>query len=135
LGSPTVTKRAIVHQISQELGVTQLQTRDVVQRTLDAIIEALVSEGRIELRDFGVFEVRRRATRKARNPRTGEKVITPARNVVAFKPGREMGERVVVAGGGAGPHADREFATDRPEPGRSPSSSPRRKKQASGRPV
>ena len=51
-------------------------------------------EGRIELRNFGVFEVRERKPRKARNPRTGENVKVPAKLVVTFKPGREMGERV-----------------------------------------
>src|ERR1700738_4843384 len=90
----TVTKKEIVKRISEDLGRTQLQTKDIVQRTLDAIIQTLVSEGRIELRNFGVFEVKRRASRKARNPRTGEKVIAPAKNVVTFKPGKEMEERV-----------------------------------------
>src|SRR4051812_47101403 len=68
--SPTVTKKEIVRRISEDLGLTQLQTKDIVQRTLDAIIQALVSEGRIELRNFGIFEVRRRASRRAHNPRT-----------------------------------------------------------------
>ena len=61
--------------------------------------------GRIELRNFGVFEVKQRKPRKARNPRTGEKVKVPAKLVVTFKPGREMEERVgplqEVPGGGA----------------------------------
>jgi len=65
-----------------------------VQRTLDTIIQTLVSEGRIELRNFGVFEVKRRAPRKARNPRTGDKVYVPSKNVVTFKPGKEMEELV-----------------------------------------
>ena len=66
----------------------------IVQKTFDAIVEALVTEGRIELRNFGVFEVKPRAARKARNPRTGEKVLVAAKNVVTFKPGKEMEERV-----------------------------------------
>ncbi len=49
---------------------------------------------RIELRNFGVFEVKRRAPRKARNPRTGDKVFVPEKYVVTFKPGKEMEERV-----------------------------------------
>src|SRR3954463_2041890 len=93
-GSPTVTKKEIVRRISENLGLTQLQTKDIVQRTLDAIIQTLVSEGRIELRNFGVFEVKRRAPRKARNPRTGDKVYVPSKNVVTFKPGKEMEELV-----------------------------------------
>ena len=51
-------------------------------------------EKRIELRNFGVFEVKRRAPRKARNPRTGDKVYVPSKNVVTFKPGKEMEELV-----------------------------------------
>ena len=62
--------------------------------TFDGITQTLVEEGRIELRNFGVFEVKKRKPRKARNPRTGEKVKVPARLVVTFKPGREMEERI-----------------------------------------
>jgi len=89
-----VTKKEIVKKISEDIALTQLKTKDIVQRTLDAIIQTLVAEGRIELRNFGVFEVKRRAPRKARNPRTGDKVYVPAKNVVTFKPGKEMEELV-----------------------------------------
>jgi DNA-binding protein HU-beta/integration host factor subunit beta len=80
--------------ISEELGLTPLTALQAVQRVLDGITETLVEKGRIELRNFGVFEVRKRKPRKARNPRTGEQVKVPAKMVVAFKPGREMEERV-----------------------------------------
>ena len=89
-----MTKKEIVKKISEDIGLTQLKTKDIVQRTLDAIIQTLVSEGRIELRNFGVFEVKRRKARKARNPRTGQKVDVPPKNVVTFKPGKEMEEKV-----------------------------------------
>lgn len=89
-----MTKKEIVKRISEDIQLTQLKTKDIVQRTLDAIIATLVTEGRIELRNFGVFEVKRRKPRKARNPRTGEKVFVPAKNVVTFKPGKEMEELV-----------------------------------------
>jgi integration host factor subunit beta len=92
--SSGVTKKEIVKTISEEIGLTQLKTKEIVQKTFDAIVEALVAEGRIELRNFGVFEVKPRAARKARNPRTGDKVLVPAKNVVTFKPGKEMEERV-----------------------------------------
>ena len=65
-----------------------------MQKTFDAVVEALVAEHRIELRNFGVFEVKRRAARKARNPRTGDKVFVPEKYVVMFKPGKEMEQRV-----------------------------------------
>jgi len=89
-----VTKKEIVKAISEELGLTQLKTKEIVQKTFDAIIETLVTDRRIELRNFGVFEVKERAARKARNPRTGERVDVPAKFVVTFKPGKEMEEKV-----------------------------------------
>ena len=89
-----MTKKEIVKQISERLDLTQLKTKEIVQQTLDAIVETLLEAGRIELRNFGVFEVKRRKARKARNPRTGEKVDVPPKNVVTFKPGKEMEERV-----------------------------------------
>jgi nucleoid DNA-binding protein len=89
-----VTKKEIVKQISDELGLTQLKTKEIVQKTFNAIVETLLREKRIELRNFGVFEVKRRKARKARNPRTGEKVDVEPKNVVTFKPGKEMEERV-----------------------------------------
>ena len=89
-----MTKKEIVKQISEKLGLTQLKTKEIVQLTFDAIVETLLSEHRIELRNFGVFEVKRRAPRKARNPRTGDKVYVPSKNVVTFKPGKEMEEMV-----------------------------------------
>ena len=89
-----MTKKEIVKTISEEIGLTQLKTKEIVQKTFDAIVETLVEEKRIELRNFGVFEVKKRAARKARNPRTGDKVFVPEKYVVTFKPGKEMEERV-----------------------------------------
>jgi integration host factor subunit beta len=94
IGDFDVTKKEIVKTISEEIGLTQLKTKEIVQKTFDAIVETLVEDHRIELRNFGVFEVKRRAARKARNPRTGDKVFVPEKFVVTFKPGKEMEERV-----------------------------------------
>jgi nucleoid DNA-binding protein len=89
-----VTKKDLAKKIADVLKVNQLVALEIVQRTFDGITETLVSEGRIELRNFGVFEVKERKERSARNPRTGEKVMVPRRFVVTFKPGREMEQRV-----------------------------------------
>lgn len=89
-----MTKKDIVRTISEEVGLTQQQTKEIVQKTFDAIIESLVRERRIELRNFGVFEVKSRAARKARNPRTGDEVIVPKKHVVTFKPGKYMEVKV-----------------------------------------
>ena len=89
-----VTKKDIVQTIAEELDLTQLQTQQIVQKTFDSIVNTLVEDGRVELRNFGVFEVKRRKARKARNPLTGEKVMVPERYAVTFKPGKAMQARV-----------------------------------------
>ncbi len=91
-----MTKKEIVKQISERIGLTQLKTKEIVQQTFDAIVETLLEVGRIELRNFGVFEVKRRKARKAitRGLPGEQKVDVPPKNVVTFKPGKEMEERV-----------------------------------------
>lgn len=89
-----MTKKEIVKTISDETGLTQLQIKEIVQKTFAAIIETLVEDGRVELRNFGVFQVKPRAARKARNPRTGHQVEVPEKFVVTFKPGKNMELRV-----------------------------------------
>ncbi len=74
--------------------MTQLQAQQIVQKTFDSIVNTLVEDGRVELRNFGVFEVRRRKAHKAHNPQTGEKVMVPERCTVIFKPGKVMQARV-----------------------------------------
>ena len=107
-----MTKKEIVKTISDEIGMTQLKTKEIVQKTFDAIIEALVKEGRIELRNFGVFEVKKRAARKARNPRTGDKVHVPEKYVVTFKPGKEMEARVGQINATSTPHIGKTQETE-----------------------
>lgn len=99
-----MTKKDMTKEIAQATGITQAQAQEIVQRVFNRIIETLVEKGRIELRNFGVFEVKRRKPRQARNPRTGEKVMVPERAVVTFKPGLEMEERVRQSGKGSHRH-------------------------------
>jgi integration host factor subunit beta len=89
-----VTKKDIVRTIAEQIDLPQFRTRLLVQRTFEALIDALVRDGRVELRNFGVFQIRQREARLARNPRTGETVTVRAKSVVTFKPGKEMEERV-----------------------------------------
>ena len=90
----TICDRANTEKLIPKHNLTQLATKEIVQWTFEAIIETLVKEGRIELRNFGVFEVKQRKPRKARNPRTGARVDVEAKNVVTFQPGKEMEEQV-----------------------------------------
>jgi nucleoid DNA-binding protein len=87
----TLTKRDLVIRISNETGLVQQQVLDVVQKTLDYIAEALAKHDKVELRNFGVFEVKIRKARIGRNPNAPETdVPIPERAVVKFKPGKEM---------------------------------------------
>jgi len=85
-----MTKKDIARAIAATSGVHANQAQEVVQKTFDAIVATLIAKRRIELRGFGVFEVKKRAARNARNPRTGEKVFVPERLVVKFTPSAEM---------------------------------------------
>ncbi len=89
-----MTKKDIVKTIAADADLTQLKVKEIVQRTFDEIIATLIRDGKIELRNFGVFKVTKRAARPARNPRTSETVNVPAKCVVTFKPGKEMAERI-----------------------------------------
>ncbi len=91
-----VTKRDLVIRISNDTGLIQQDVMAVVQKTLDYITEALVKGQNVELRNFGVFEVKLRRPRVGRNPNAPDKDIAiPARSVVKFKPGKEMREQVL----------------------------------------
>src|ERR1700759_2183004 len=92
----TLTKRDLVTRISNETGLVQQQVLDVVQRTLDYIAEALSKGDKVELRNFGVFEVKIRKARVGRNPNApATDVPIPERCVVKFKPGKEMRAEVI----------------------------------------
>ena len=86
-----MTKKEMANAIAEETGLSQVQVKDIIERLFAAIIDTLEAKGRIELRNFGVFEVKQRKARKARNPRTGEVVMVPAKHVVRFKSGLEIG--------------------------------------------
>jgi nucleoid DNA-binding protein len=92
----TMTKRDLVIRISDETGLVQQQVLDVVQKTLDYIAEALSKGDKVELRNFGVFEVKVRKARIGRNPNApATDVPIPQRSVVKFKPGKEMRAEVL----------------------------------------
>lgn len=91
-----MTKRDLVIRISNETGLVQQEVLDVVQKTLDHISETVAKGTTVELRNFGVFEVKIRKARVGRNPNApATDVPIPARAVVKFKPGKEMREAVL----------------------------------------
>ncbi len=93
-GSMSLTKKEIVRSISEETGLPQSAVREIVQKTLNTMMNSLAKGERVELRNFGVFDLKVRAARLGRNLSTGDSVAVPEKIVVAFKPSKEMERRV-----------------------------------------
>ena len=90
----TITKEELVLRIVEKTHQKQTVTRDIIQLFIDEVISELARGNRLELRDFGVFEVKVRKSRKARNPKTGAEVRVPEKRVVTIKPGKKMKEEI-----------------------------------------
>ncbi|MDR1145557.1 MAG: integration host factor subunit beta [Verrucomicrobiales bacterium] len=90
-----LTKRDLVVRISNEMGMVQQDVLNIVQKTLDYLTESLAMGKTVELRNFGVFEIKLREARVGRNPNRPESdVPIPPRAVVKFKAGKEMKAKV-----------------------------------------
>ncbi len=91
----SMTKRDFVEKIAKETGFIQQDVTVVVQRLLDTLADEIAAGRTVELRNFGVFEVRQSQARVGRNPRHPERtVLIPARSVVKFSSGKSLKERV-----------------------------------------
>lgn len=121
----TMTKRELVIRVANKLGMTQSDVAKVIEGTFDTISQTLAEGERWELRDFGVFEVKTRASRIGRNPRTGDQVPVPERRVVTFRPGKKMKELVSgVSEGDAEDDYDDSSTEERADSPNMPSSGP-----------
>ena len=89
-----MTKQNIVDTVSDDTGLTKVETEAVMNGVMTTIIEALATNNRVELRGFGTFGVKHRMPKKARNPGTGEPIYLPERFVPTFKPSKMMRLRV-----------------------------------------
>ena len=87
---PTTTKKDLIDRIAAETRQRRTVVKKTVQAFLDNVIRELSVGNRLEFRDFGVFEIRRRAPRVAQNPKTLERVQVAAKKTVKFKVGRLM---------------------------------------------
>jgi DNA-binding protein HU-beta len=85
-----VIKLDIVNEVVNRTGITKTKAEMAVETVFDAMKRALEGGDRIELRGFGVFNVKPRKTGVGRNPRTGEEVSIPPGKAVRFKPGKEL---------------------------------------------
>ena len=90
-----MTKRDLVVKIASETNLIQSDVANVVQKTLDYIAEELVAGRNIELRNFGVFEIKVRKSCKGCNPNKLEVTVAiPERVVVKFRAGKELKDRI-----------------------------------------
>ena len=89
-----MTKRELVIRVANKLGMTQSDVAKIIEGAFETISHRLAEGHRWELRDFGVFEVKTRASRIGRNPRTGDQVPVPERRVVTYRPGKKMKELI-----------------------------------------
>ncbi len=90
----TITKKEVIDRIAENTNTKRVVVKPVVQSFLDEIIDELAKNNRLEFRDFGVFETKMRAARRAQNPKTLEQVQVPAKRNVKFKMGRLMKQKV-----------------------------------------
>jgi len=97
-----MTKRELVIRVANRLGMTQSDVAKIIEGAFETISHNLALGHRWELRDFGVFEVKTRASRIGRNPRTGDQVPVPERKVVTYRPGKRMKEIVCPDGDDTG---------------------------------
>ena len=89
-GINNVTKRNLVNEISSRTGLSQIETKKIVECFLDSVARSLIEGNNIEIRGFGRFKIRNRNGYKARNPRTGEPIEIRAGKVPVFEPSREL---------------------------------------------
>ena len=89
-----MTKKSIVRTVAAATGLPYSLAHRIVHQTITAISAALIADRRVELRGLGVFEVRKRAARRARNPRNGESVLVPEKLVAFFRPAQQLKARV-----------------------------------------
>jgi integration host factor beta subunit len=91
-----MTKADLVEQVAEAIGpgITKKDCALVVDGFLNALKLAMAQGENVEIRGFGTFKVRKRKTRMARNPRTGDPVAVPSRSVPVFKPSKHLRTRV-----------------------------------------
>ena len=89
-----MNKAELVNKIAADAGLSKKDSEKARTTALDAITEALANGEKVSLVGFGIFDIKERAERVGRNPRTGEATTIPASRVPQFKPGKSLKEAV-----------------------------------------
>ncbi len=89
-----MNKAELIAKIAEKAEVSKAQSEKLLNATLSSIHDGLTKDGNLTLVGFGTFSVVKRAARKGRNPQTGKTIKIPAKNVVKFKPGKNLKDAV-----------------------------------------
>ena len=89
-----MTKAELIARAAEKAGVSKKQADRCLKAFIEVIVDALQQGEKIAIPGFGIFQVKERAARKGRNPRTGEIITIPARKVVHFKPAKQLRELI-----------------------------------------
>ncbi len=85
-----MTKADLVDEVAKNSELSKKDAETIVQTVLDSVVGSLKNGQKVELRGFGSFRLRERASRQGRNPKTGKTVFVPAKKIPYFKPGKEL---------------------------------------------
>jgi nucleoid DNA-binding protein len=83
-------KADITKKVAAEFSMDEERAAQIVDSIIDSLMETIDEDGRLELREFGVFQVKQRKARVGRNPKNKKEYPIPARKVVTFKPGKDL---------------------------------------------
>ena len=89
-----MNKGDLITKIAESAGITKAQATDALNAVLDGVGDALKAGDKVTIVGFGTFSISRRDARTGRNPQTGKTIKIAAKNVVKFKPGKELSESV-----------------------------------------
>ncbi len=89
-----MNKQGLVEMVHGKLGGTKVQAEEIVDGIFDAIISTMKKGEDVSIAGFGIFSVKARAARMARNPKTGEQVKVAAKKVAKFRPAKALKEAV-----------------------------------------
>ncbi len=99
MAGKTVTRADLAESVFRKVGLSRTESAELVETVIDEICNAIVRGETVKLSSFATFQVRDKNERIGRNPKSGEQVLVPGKQVPHFKAGKELRERVDLVGG------------------------------------
>ncbi|MFZ4481310.1 MAG: integration host factor subunit alpha [Rhodoferax sp.] len=98
LETPALTKAQLAELLFEQIGLNKRESKDMIDAFFDLIADSLVDGSDVKISGFGNFQIRTKAPRPGRNPRTGEAIPIEARRVVTFHVSQKLKEQIQDAG-------------------------------------